>query len=49
MEKKNRLDELPIASLNEEQLRRLKQAEEQLNQEGNGIYLIALQKETPSL
>jgi hypothetical protein len=48
MEKKNHLDDLPIASLTDEQLRQLKQAEEQLNQSGEGVYLIALQKGTPS-
>jgi len=48
MEKRNHLDELPIASLTEEQLAQLKQAEEALNQAGSDVYLIAFQKETPS-
>lgn len=46
MDKHNHLDELPIANLNEEQLEQLKQAEAQLNQGGNDVYLIALQKGT---
>lgn len=48
MDRKNHLDEMKIANLSEEQLRQLKQAEAQLNQGGEGVYLIAVQKETPS-
>jgi len=44
MEKQNHLDELPIAELNEEQLQQLKEAEAQLNQGGDDVYLIAFQK-----
>jgi hypothetical protein len=47
MEKKNELNELPIAKLTDEQLQQLKQAEIRLNQSGNNVYLIAFQKETP--
>ncbi|WP_019122091.1 hypothetical protein [Brevibacillus massiliensis] len=48
MDKYNHLDQLPIAALTPEQLEKLRQAEEQLNQnqEGNTVYLIALSKET---
>ncbi|MFY0542671.1 hypothetical protein [Brevibacillus sp. H7] len=46
--KKNQLDELPIAALTDEQLNRLKQAEEQLNREGSEVYLIAFEKQAPS-
>ncbi|MFM1652156.1 hypothetical protein ACI7RC_08645 [Brevibacillus sp. B_LB10_24] len=46
MDKHNHLDQLPIAALTPEQLEKLRQAEEQLNQEGNTVYLIALAKET---
>ncbi len=46
--KQNHLDELPIASLTDEQLQHLKQAEEQLNQEGRSVYLIAFEKQAPS-
>lgn len=45
MENKNKLDQLSIASLNQEQLSKLKQAEEAMNQTGNDVYLIAFQKE----
>ena len=44
MEKYNHLDELPIAALNEEQLKQLKQTELELNTGGNEVYLIAFQK-----
>jgi penicillin-binding protein-related factor A (putative recombinase) len=46
--KQNRLDELPIARLSEAQLQHLKQAEQQINQQGNGVYLIAFEKQAPS-
>lgn len=48
MENKNKLNELRIASLTDEQLEQLKQAEIRLNQSGTDVYLIAFQKETPS-
>jgi len=44
MEKKNNLDQLPIAALNNEQLAELQRTEERLNQEGSNVYLIAFQK-----
>jgi hypothetical protein len=46
--KHNHLDELPFASLSDEQLQYLKQAEEQLNREGRDVYLIAYEKQAPS-
>jgi len=46
--KHNHLDELPIASLSEEQLQQLKQAEAELNREGKNVYLIAFEKQAPS-
>jgi penicillin-binding protein-related factor A (putative recombinase) len=46
--KQNHLDELPIASLTDEQLQHLKAAEEQLSREGSGVYLIAFEKQAPS-
>ncbi|MGQ7278818.1 hypothetical protein ACT91Q_12675 [Brevibacillus thermoruber] len=46
--KQNRLDELPIARLTEAQLQQLKQAEQQINQQGSGVYLIAFEKQAPS-
>ncbi|MGO0062325.1 hypothetical protein ACTID9_20280 [Brevibacillus fluminis] len=45
MENANRLNQLPIASLTEEQLNQLKRAEEAINQTGDDVYLIAFQKE----
>ncbi|MBU8714364.1 MULTISPECIES: hypothetical protein [Brevibacillus] len=44
----NRLSELPIAQLTAVQLQQLKQAEEQLNSEGENVYLIAFEKQSPS-
>ncbi|MBY0086687.1 hypothetical protein HPY28_19950 [Brevibacillus sp. HB1.2] len=44
----NRLSELPIAQLTAAQLQQLKQAEEQINTEGPNVYLIALEKQSPS-
>ncbi|MGE5704972.1 MAG: hypothetical protein ACM32O_20785 [Clostridia bacterium] len=44
MEKQNNLDQYPIASLSEEQLSRLKHAEEAINQSGDDVYLIAFRK-----
>ena len=46
--KQNRLDELPIARLTEAQLQQLKLAEQQINQQGSGVYLIAFEKQAPS-
>lgn len=45
MESTNKLNQLPIASLSEEQLSQLKEAEEAINQAGKDVYLIAFQKE----
>jgi hypothetical protein len=45
--KQNRLDELPIARLTEAQLQQLKQAEQQINEQGSGVYLIAFEKQAP--
>ncbi len=45
MSKLNHLDELPIAELDSQQLSDLKKAEEQLNQQGEQVYLIAFKKE----
>lgn len=47
MEQKS-LGELPIAQLTAVQLQQLKQAEEQINTEGQNIYLIAFEKQSPS-
>ncbi|MGZ0050328.1 hypothetical protein [Brevibacillus gelatini] len=44
----NRLNELPIAKLTAVQLQQLKQAEEQINSEGQNVYLIAFEKQPPS-
>ncbi|WNC13289.1 hypothetical protein [Brevibacillus brevis] len=44
----NRLNELPIAQLTAAQLQQLKQAEEQINSEGQDVYLIAFEKQAPS-
>ncbi len=45
MEKRNHLDELPIANLNDKQLEVLRNVEQRLNQEGNPVYLIAFEKQ----
>ncbi len=45
----NRLNELPIAQLTAAQLQQLKQAEEQINADGENVYLIAFEKQAPSL
>lgn len=45
MESTNKLSQLPIASLSEEQLAKLRQAEEAINQTGDDVYLIAFQKD----
>jgi len=42
------LGELPIAQLTAVQLQQLKQAEDQINLEGQNIYLIAFEKQPPS-
>ncbi len=44
MDKFNDLDQLPIAELDSKQLENLKKAEEQINQAGESVYLIALKK-----
>jgi hypothetical protein len=44
MGEKNKLDQLDIASLSEEQLKVLKSAEEQMNRNGADVYLIAVKK-----
>ncbi|ELK43223.1 hypothetical protein BAG01nite_26230 [Brevibacillus agri] len=44
----NRLNELPIAQLTAVQLQQLKEAEEQINSEGQNVYLIAFEKQSPS-
>ncbi|MGG1663473.1 hypothetical protein [Brevibacillus sp. NRS-1366] len=44
----NTLGEMPIAQLTAVQLQQLKQAEEQINHEGQNIYLIAFEKQAPS-
>jgi penicillin-binding protein-related factor A (putative recombinase) len=43
--KQNHLDRIPLAKLNEQQLQHLQQMEQELNQEGKGVYLIAFSKE----
>lgn len=45
----NRLNELSIAQLTAVQLQQLKQAETEINQEGENVYLIAFEKQAPSL
>ncbi|WP_176560309.1 hypothetical protein [Brevibacillus dissolubilis] len=45
MDKKNHLDRIPLAELNDQQLQHLQQLEQQLNQEGSEVYLIAFSKE----
>lgn len=45
MDKYNHLDELPIANLDHQQLANLKKAEEELNQAGDSVYLIAFKKQ----
>ncbi|MDF2682521.1 MAG: hypothetical protein K0R47_3711 [Brevibacillus sp.] len=45
----NRLDDLPIAQLTAAQLQQLKEAEEQMNTGGQNVYLIAFEKQAPSL
>lgn len=44
----NHLNELPIAQLTAVQLQQLKEAEEQINSEGQNVYLIAFEKQSPS-
>lgn len=44
----NHLDQLPIAQLTSAQLQQLKQAEEQMNSDGQHVYLIAFEKQAPS-
>ncbi|MGN7469721.1 hypothetical protein [Brevibacillus sp. SAFN-007a] len=44
----HRLGELPIAQLTAVQLQQLKEAEEQINAEGQTVYLIAFEKQSPS-
>ncbi|GAB7388877.1 hypothetical protein BSNK01_27150 [Bacillaceae bacterium] len=48
MEKRNRLDELAIAQLTDDQLAVLREAERRMNEQRNGdeaeIYIIALQR-----
>ncbi|GED33367.1 hypothetical protein [Brevibacillus centrosporus] len=44
----NRLHELPLAQLSNAQLQQLKQAEEQINSDGQNVYLIAYEKQAPS-
>ncbi|WHX29261.1 hypothetical protein [Brevibacillus agri] len=44
----NRLNELSIAQLTAVQLQQLKEAEEQINSEGQNVYLIAFEKQSPS-
>ncbi|QQE75543.1 hypothetical protein KDJ56_06135 [Brevibacillus composti] len=46
--KYNRLDELPIANLTEQQLQQLQAAEKELLKEGSDVYLIAFEKPAPS-
>jgi hypothetical protein len=43
-----RLGELPLAELTNDQLQQVQQAEEKLNQDGKNIYLIAFEKQAPS-
>lgn len=45
MGKLNGLDELPLANLDKNQLDELKKAEEQLNQDGDPVYLIAFKRD----
>ncbi|GIO09008.1 hypothetical protein J31TS6_50360 [Brevibacillus reuszeri] len=44
----NSLADLPIAQLTAVQLQQLRQAEEQINHEGQNVYLIAFEKQAPS-
>ncbi|CAM5784920.1 MULTISPECIES: hypothetical protein [Brevibacillus] len=46
--KQNKLDELPIAKLSEQQLQHLRAAEEEITKEGTDVYLIAFEKQAPS-
>jgi hypothetical protein len=43
-----RLGELPLAQLTNDQLQQVQQTEEKLNQDGKDIYLIAFEKQAPS-
>ncbi|WP_167577999.1 hypothetical protein [Ammoniphilus sp. YIM 78166] len=44
MDKFNHLDEVPLADLTEQQLQILQEAESNLNEEAEDVYLIAFRK-----